>query len=91
MVQFIERVAGHYEVEEVEFGAVYKWNPPYVTLRCDCGEKLTLSTLTTLCEECGADRTASLGELLTTQRVQRDKTIHPWRYSQNREDGGMPF
>ena len=42
MTQIIEHVEGHYEASEVPFGKAYEWHPAYVTLECDCGEKLTL-------------------------------------------------
>jgi len=38
MVRVIERSGGRYEVQEVEFGRVYKWSPECVVIECDCGE-----------------------------------------------------
>jgi hypothetical protein len=37
-VRVIERVRGHYEVQEVECGKVYKWRPESVVVACECGE-----------------------------------------------------
>ena len=55
--KIIERVQAHYEVSEVPFGISYEWHPAYVALECDCGEKVTLSAISTTanCRGCGAD------------------------------------
>ena len=41
MMEVTARVEGHYEVLETPFARDYRWYPAYVTLLCDCGEKLT--------------------------------------------------
>src|SRR5215208_1573747 len=40
-MRIVERVAGHYEAQEVEFGRVYTWNPECVVAECDCGKRAT--------------------------------------------------
>ena len=41
-MQVIEHIQGHYDVEDVEFGRVYKWHPGSVVVECVCGERLIL-------------------------------------------------
>ena len=38
-VRIIERVAEHYDVQEVEFGNVYIWCAEEVVVECDCGTR----------------------------------------------------
>ena len=41
VVKLPERAAGHYEVQEVEFGTVYRWRPEGgVVDECCCGPAL---------------------------------------------------
>jgi hypothetical protein len=90
MATVIGRTQRHYEVQEVEFGRVYKWCPEYVIIRCDCGERLSLTGSTTVCK-CGADYTAFVreGSLPAAQRLD-DEALHPWRYAGDRKDAGLP-
>jgi hypothetical protein len=92
MARVIERSGGRYEVQEVEFGQVYKWCPECVVIECDCGEMTILTSSMATCW-CGADHTPLVrGELLSRgTRDLRDKTLHPWRYAKDREDAGLPF
>jgi len=94
-VRVIERVTEYYDVQEVEFGKVYRWCPELVVLECECGERATFKRVdiirnsVTTCE-CGADRTDSLREALDARRL-RDKELHPWRYdAKDRGDVGLP-
>lgn len=88
-MQVIERTEGHYDVQEVEFGTVYRWCPECVVVECVCGERLILTRSESTCE-CGTDHTSVVGEELAARRL-GDETIHPWRYSGDREDTGrMP-
>ena len=50
-----ERVEGHYEVEEVPYGKVYKWTPGHALLECECGQLLLVDATSTTCPGCGAD------------------------------------
>jgi hypothetical protein len=82
--KIIERVEAHYEAREVPFGKVYEWRPAYVSLLCDCGEKLVLtatSTITT-CPRCGADLDVDSFVHDIKEREGRlpDTLTHPWFY-----------
>jgi hypothetical protein len=83
MVQkkIIERVQAHYEGREVPFGKTYEWQPAYIALECECGEKLTLSATSTIttCSGCGADL-ATFGHDINKEREGSlpDRLTHPW-------------
>ena len=76
-MRVIERVRGHYEVQEVECGKVYKWRPESVVVACECGEELTLSALRTTCDECAVDHGAIVGDMLEARP--EGQIEHPWR------------
>jgi hypothetical protein len=81
MVQILERVQAHYESREMPFGKVYAWHPAYVTLECDCGQKVTLSaTSTTTCGRCGADLGAFVHDIREREGRLPDNLTHPWFY-----------
>ncbi len=57
-MRVLERIAGHYDVEEMEFGKVYKWVPTNAHIECDCGQSFTVEGATaTSCPKCGAEHT----------------------------------
>jgi hypothetical protein len=87
----IERVQPRYEMQEVEFGEVYKWRPERVVVECPCGQRLSLTPSKTSCAACGTDHVLPVKEA-STDGHQSDRTLHPWRYySEDREDAGLPF
>ena len=91
MAEVTERVDARYEVQDVECGKVYKWCPERMVVECQCGQKLSLTASTTSCVECGSDHVLAV-KAASTDRLQSDQTLHPWRYySEDREDGGLPF
>ncbi len=94
LAKVIERVQPRYEVQEVEFGQVYKWRPEQIVVECRCGQRLSLTTSTTSCTECATDHELAVKEA-STDGCQSDKTLHPWRYyyssEEDSEDGGLPF
>jgi hypothetical protein len=90
IVQVIERTEGHYDVQEVEFGTVYRWCPDCVLVECDCGETLTLTGSETTCVGCGTDHAAVVQKKLAARRL-KDETAHPWRYAGDHKGTGMPF
>jgi hypothetical protein len=57
-VKATERIREHYDVEEVEFGKIYKWCPEGLIVECECSQRRTvkraelLSGLLSTCE-CG--------------------------------------
>jgi hypothetical protein len=91
VAKVIERLDACYEVQEVQFGKVYKWHPERIVLECDCGQRLTLTASITTCLECGTDHSLAV-QKASTDRHPSDQTLHPWRYySKDREDAGLPF
>jgi hypothetical protein len=40
-VRIIGDTEGHYEVQDVKFGKVYKWHPDSTIIECGCGKRLT--------------------------------------------------
>jgi hypothetical protein len=96
LMQVIERIAEHYDVQEVPFGRDYKWSPEQVVAECKCGTKITLKrseiigSEVTSCE-CGKDNTARIREELVFQILDEDdEAVHPWRYWHTSEDTGIP-
>ncbi len=85
----IESAEGRYESQDVKFGTVYRWCPECVVLECDCGERLILTSSVTTCR-CGTDHTAVVREELAVRRL-GDEALHPWRYTEDRDDAGIPF
>jgi hypothetical protein len=85
-----KRIEGHYEVQKVPFGTVYRWRPRHLA-ECECGERLSLTAYSTAtCPRCGAKHGATAREELTVERLE-DQTLHPWRYSTTDfEDAGLP-
>ena len=84
----IEQIGGRYEVQELEFGSVYRWCPERFVVECDCGETL-VSGGPEFCCGCGADHTAAVEEERTTG-LPADEATHPWRYAGEREGVGLP-
>jgi hypothetical protein len=89
MVTVIERTEGRYDVQEVEFGRVYKWRPEHVVVECGCSRTLTLTNSETTCD-CGADHATVLREELSAKRFGNEPP-HPWRHLHYSEDTGIPF
>jgi hypothetical protein len=93
MTKVIECAKARYEVQDVEFGKVYKWRPERIVIECQCGERFSLSASMTSCVECGTDHELAVKEASTDVRPS-DQTLHPWRYyysEEREEDGGLPF
>jgi hypothetical protein len=92
MAKVIECAQARYEVQDVEFGKVYKWRPERIVVECQCGQRLSLTASTTSCVECGTDHELVVKEA-STEGHQSDQTLHPWRYyysEERAEDGGLP-
>jgi hypothetical protein len=86
-MQIIERVAEHYDTQEMEFGRTYTWCPECVVLECSkCGKKMTLTRaelIGTMPEcECGRGHSARVREEVVVQLVDEDYEAHhhPWHY-----------
>jgi hypothetical protein len=80
MAKVIERARARYEVEDVEYGKVYRWKPESLLVECECGEMVTLTHSETTCEKCGAEHAAIVGEALHAGL--QDTGDRPWRYLQ---------
>ncbi len=90
-MRVIKSVKGHYEVQEVELGKVYRWCPGRILVECNCAKRLTLTTFATTCDVCGADHAALVRKELTVRRPEEDEATRPWRYWDSSEDTGIPF
>jgi hypothetical protein len=89
VAKIIERARAGYDVQEVEYGKVYRWQPETVLVECGCGEEASLTHSETYCEECGAEHTGLVREGLSNRQSQNDDEVHPWRYSG--DDGALPY
>lgn len=90
MATVVEQVKGHYDVQEVEFGRVYRWCPGRVVAGCECGAKTILTAASSACQRCGADLASTIPEGSATGQPDA-KALHPWRYEEDREDAGLPW
>jgi len=82
MMEITARVEGHYEVLETPFARSYNWQPGYVTLVCDCGQKLGLSATSTssTCGKCGVDHSTVIPDIQERESQLRKKVRSPWRH-----------
>ena len=98
MSKIVERIAEHYDTQEMEFGTTYIWCPESVVLECTkCAKKMTL-TRSELIDtqpdcECGKGHSASAREELVLELVDEEYEAHhhPWRYWYTTKDTGIPF
>ena len=89
-MKVIECTEGGYEVQDVPFGKVYKWRPEKVMVECQFGQRMTLTPLETTCRWCGVDYRSMVQQELEAHQLE-DEARHPWRYTGDREDAGMPY
>jgi hypothetical protein len=80
VARVIECVEAHYEIQDVEFGKVYRWCPERALVKCDCRETLILTVFRTTCGKCELDHASLVGEWFHSRP--EDKVDHPWRYLQ---------
>lgn len=90
MATVVERIRGHYDVQEVDFGRVYRWCPERIVAECGCGAKLVLTASAATCGRCGADLAPTIRAEPATGEPDAE-TLHPWRYEEDREDAGLPW
>ncbi len=91
MVTIVKHIQGHYDVQEVEFGKVYRWCPERTVVDCTCGQRLIFNnTSTATCRRCGADHEASVREGSAAGQL-GDENLHPWRYAEDQPNSGLPF
>ncbi len=88
-MRVVERVAEHYDFQEVPFGRDYRWSPEQVVLECSkCGKKITLKRSEIIGSEvssceCGKDNTARIREELILWLIDEEEFKahhHPWRH-----------
>jgi hypothetical protein len=98
MVKMIERVAEHYDTQEMEFGRTYIWCPESMVLECTkCAKKMTLTRSELIATqpdcECGKGHTALAREEVVVELVDEEYEAHhhPWRYWHTTRDTGIPF
>ncbi len=96
-VRIIERIAGHYEIQDMEdFATVYRWHPETVVVECECGEKATfkrseiIDCYVSACQ-CGKDDMAGIREELVIELLEEDEDLHPWRSWRSSVETGIPF
>ena len=89
MVEIIDCVEGHYEVQEVPFGKVYVWRSGWLVIECDCGEVATLTGHSTICE-CGVEHVGIFQEAMDTGCL-GDEELQPWRYARGRQEAELPY
>ena len=99
-MRIVERLAGHYETQAVQFGKVFIWRPESVVAECECGKRATYKRLAIVSGsvsacECGEDHTSriyeEMGAELLIEEKEEDKRLHPWRYWHTTKDTGIPF
>ena len=82
MTKIIMRGEGYYELKEAPFCRTYEWHPAYVTLECDCGEELTLSSTSpaSICR-CGTDHSAIIQDIQEREgRLRDEEATRPWQH-----------
>jgi len=98
-MRIVERLAGHYEAHDVQFGKVFVWRPERVVAECECGKMATYERpaivrgSVSACE-CGEDHTSRIREELGSEVLgeeEEDKRLHPWRYWHPTKGSGIPF
>ncbi len=94
--EVIKRIRGHYEIQEVESGEVYRWRPESVVIECKCGKRWAHKRSTLVASviscECGADDTTGIREGLVVQQLDEDEAArHPWRHRRSSINTGIPF
>src|SRR5215210_1907937 len=87
MTKILERIEGHYEVDEGPFSRAYVWHPEHITVECDCGERFTLTaTSTTGTCQCGTDLGAIVHDIQEQEARLLDKSIHPWHHDTQEQE-----
>jgi len=88
MLIAVERTKGHYEVQELDFGRVYRWCPEYADTKCECGERSDVSAAA--CPRCETNHAATIAAVPPAGKSE-DQTLHPWRYDAgDLKDAGLP-
>jgi hypothetical protein len=79
-LQIVERTAGHYEVQDVEWGKVFMWVPGNTLIECDCGQSFTAEGATAAsCPRCDADHTGVASRGLGGKPLAEEEAYRPTR------------
>jgi hypothetical protein len=89
----VERIAEHYDIQEVPFGRDYRWSPEQVVLECKCGKRTTLKRSELISSEvsscgCSEEHTVCIREELVIQVLDEEYEDHhhPWRHDTQAQD-----
>jgi hypothetical protein len=98
VAKVIERAQARYEVQEVEYGRVYRWCPETIVVECDCGkrsifERSELIASEARCGQCDKKPSSGIREEVVIQLLDEDyeATNFPWRYWHTTKDTGIPY
>jgi hypothetical protein len=81
MTRIIEDIEAHYETHEVPFGRSYEWHSEHIVVDCDCGERFTLTAVSTSTTcRCGTDHGAIVRNIKKHEDRLPDKITHPWHH-----------
>jgi hypothetical protein len=81
VAKVIERLNARYEIQELEFGKVYKWCPEKALLKCNCGEITILTASRSICSEFETNHAALLRGVLDFRH--EEKADLPWRSTES--------
>jgi hypothetical protein len=74
LAKVIEKVEACYEVEETEFGTVYRWCPESVVIEYDCLQSFTIKgAKDAACPRCGADYSGGVGRGLALKPLTEEE------------------
>jgi hypothetical protein len=95
-VPILKYTKGCYEVQDVQFGKVYRWCPESLLVECDCGQRASFTSSKTTCQWCGSNYATIITDYAALAREEPDtwqleeEAMHPWRYAKGRQDVGIP-
>lgn len=97
-MKLIERIAEHYDVQEMPLARTYRWSPEQVVLKCSkCGKTITYKRSEVVGSEvlrceCGEANTACIRDELIIQVSDAEYKTHqhPWRHWITSKDSGIP-
>jgi hypothetical protein len=92
-MRVIERIAEHYDVQEMPFGRDYRWSPECVVVECECGKKTifkwsSLISSVAICQ-CGEDHAVDVEEEVVAHMMLGEDwelAHHPWLYDARAQD-----
>ena len=76
MATVVERIRGHYDVQEVDFGRVYRWCPERIVAECGCGAKSVLTASAATRGRCGANLASAIRAEPTTGERRKQWKVH---------------